>query len=163
MQMALAHAEHPEQPAPTLKRERIACGVDDPDLDVMVARARREGKLCRAWRLAAPRAHRGRHARDGRADPRRKAADFAARLDQLLAAMPAAENDLCRSGRHIRHDAGGPRPRRQPASLVMDLHKRLNAMQAALAEENLTAPPPIISPKPTARWCRRSWRTQSHR
>ena len=64
LQMALAHAEHPEQPAPTLKRERIACGVDDPDLDACVAAARMvEEILPRARRRADPRARRRRHAR----------------------------------------------------------------------------------------------------
>ena len=32
LQMALAHAEQPEQPVTNLKRERIACGIDEPDL-----------------------------------------------------------------------------------------------------------------------------------
>ncbi|VTZ25369.1 conserved hypothetical protein [Methylocella tundrae] len=138
LQMALAHAEHPEQPAPTLKRERIACGVDDPDLDVMVARARREGKLRRApgaGRLLA------RIADDMRvmAAPvlAEKAADFAARLDQLLAAMPAAENDLVDPGAISAMTQAGHDRADSLHRLVMDLHKRLNAMQAALAEENL--------------------------
>ena len=37
LQMALTYAEHPDQPATTLKRERIACGIDDPVLDTVVA------------------------------------------------------------------------------------------------------------------------------
>ena len=47
LQMALDHAEHPEHPAASLKRERTACGVDDPDLDGAVASARTVGKACR--------------------------------------------------------------------------------------------------------------------
>ena len=43
LQMALAHAEHPEQPAATLKRERIGCGIDDPDLDTVVETSRKVG------------------------------------------------------------------------------------------------------------------------
>ena len=46
LQLALSYAEHPNQPAGTLKRERIACGIDDPDLDTVVAEARASGKLC---------------------------------------------------------------------------------------------------------------------
>ena len=47
LQMALAHAAHPDQPAATLQRERIACGIDDPDLDTVVAGARLHGIFCR--------------------------------------------------------------------------------------------------------------------
>jgi hypothetical protein len=47
LQMALTYAEHPDQPAATLKRERIACGIDDPALDTVVAGARMVGKSCR--------------------------------------------------------------------------------------------------------------------
>jgi len=38
LQLALSYAEHPNQPAGTLKRERIACGIDDPDLDTVCGR-----------------------------------------------------------------------------------------------------------------------------
>ena len=47
LQMAVAHAEHPEQPAAALKQERIACGIDDVDLDASVADARMVEKSCR--------------------------------------------------------------------------------------------------------------------
>jgi hypothetical protein len=46
LQLALSYAEHPNQPAGTLKRERVACGIDDPDLDTVVAGARTSGKSC---------------------------------------------------------------------------------------------------------------------
>src|SRR5271155_100772 len=46
LQMALAHAQHPEQPSATLKRERIACGINDSELDSVVAGARTVGKAC---------------------------------------------------------------------------------------------------------------------
>ena len=53
LQMALTYAEHPDQPAATLKRERIACGIDDPTLDTVVAGARMVGKSCRVPAPAA--------------------------------------------------------------------------------------------------------------
>ena len=46
LQMALSHAEHPEQPPATLTQERIACGIDDPHLDSVVAESRMIGKRC---------------------------------------------------------------------------------------------------------------------
>ena len=46
LQFALAHAQNPEQPPPTLRRERIACGLDDPDLDNAVAGAWMAGTSC---------------------------------------------------------------------------------------------------------------------
>jgi hypothetical protein len=47
LQLALSYAEHPEGPSATLKKERIACGIDDPDLDAVVADSRMSGKSCR--------------------------------------------------------------------------------------------------------------------
>ena len=55
--MALAHAVHPDQPALRLKRERIACGIDDLDLDAVVTGAGMMEKSCRvagATRVVAP-------------------------------------------------------------------------------------------------------------
>jgi hypothetical protein len=95
LQMALAHAEHPEQSAPTLKRERIACGIDDSDLDGAVAGARMVGAAC-----SAPGAARilARIADDMRimAAPAlaAKPDEFAGRLGKLLAALPKGEDDL---------------------------------------------------------------------
>ena len=37
LQFALAHAEAAGPARSTLRRERIACGIDDPDLDGVVA------------------------------------------------------------------------------------------------------------------------------
>jgi len=48
LQMALAHADHPDQPATTLKRERIECGIGR-------SRSRRSGRR-RAYR-ASPAAY----------------------------------------------------------------------------------------------------------
>ena len=97
LQMAIDHAEHPEQPAASLKRERIACGIDDPDLDSVVAGAAhgREILPC-ARRRADLRAHRRRHAPDGRTGARRPSPDgFAARLDALLGAHARRRRTIC--------------------------------------------------------------------
>ena len=138
LQMALAHAAHPDQPAATLQRERIACGIDDPDLDTVVAGARLHGIFCRlpgAARIIA------RIADDIRSMaapvPATKPDGLAARIDVLLGSLPATTDDLVDPNAisammHAGHDGADSLHR-----LVMDLHKQLNAMQAVLAEETL--------------------------
>jgi len=53
LQMAVDHAGHPKQEAETLKRDRVACGIDDPTLDATVAGARMAGASCRVPGAAA--------------------------------------------------------------------------------------------------------------
>ena len=138
LQMALTYAEHPDQPAATLKRERIACGIDDPTLDNVVAGARMVGKSCRvagASRIFTRIAD----------DMRVMAAPvlavnpdgFAIRLDQLLKALPVAPEDLLKPETVSAMMKAGHDDPDSLHHLVMDLHKRLNAMQTELAEEKL--------------------------
>lgn len=138
LQMAVAHADHPEQPAASLKRERIACGVDDPDLDATVEAARMEGKACRA---PGARAILRRVAEDMRVMAAPVLAvepePSGARLERLLAALPAADDDLVDPGAIAAMTEVGKDRDDSLHALVMDLHKRLNAMQAALAEETV--------------------------
>jgi uncharacterized protein Yka (UPF0111/DUF47 family) len=148
LQAALAHADHPEQPADNLRRERIACGIDDLDLDGLIAATRRQGsrylvpgvprllarigadlRVMAAPLLAAP--------PSAAPLPAAGHPEVAARLDALLTTMPVAENDLLDAGAvaamtRLRH--GGVDSLHQ---LVMDLHKELNALQAGLAQETL--------------------------
>src|SRR6204780_5620703 len=95
LQLASDHAAHPEQAAATLKQERIACGIDDPDFDTAVAGARMMGKSCR---VAGGARILARIADDMRlmAAPvlATKPDGIAARLDGLLGALPRAGNDL---------------------------------------------------------------------
>ncbi len=138
LQMALEYAEHPKEPAATLKRERIACGIDDPDLDKVVAGARMIGKSCRvggaARIIAGIKDDMGLMAAPVLAT---KPDGFVARLDGLLKALPLGTDDLLdpdaiSAMMQAGHDSPDSLHR-----LVMDLHKRLNAMQAELAEERL--------------------------
>ena len=65
-------------------------------------------------------------------------AGFAKRLDTLLAAMPPAEGDvLDRDALTAMTRANPPAGEDSLHRLVMDLHKELNALQAALAEETI--------------------------
>jgi hypothetical protein len=136
--MALDHGEHPQQPAPTLKRERIACGIDDPELDKVVASARMIGKSCHVASAASTVA---RIADDMRlmAAPvlATNSNGMVARLDTLLGTLPAAKDDLLDPAAISAMTQVGHDRKDSLHRLVMDLHKRLNAMQTELAEENL--------------------------
>ncbi len=138
LQVAMAHAEHPKQPAVTMKQERIACGIDDPDLDKAVAASRMAGRSCHIpgvsriianlvadiHLMAAPVLG---AEKDGSAE----------RLNELLARMPGTDGDL------IDADAASAMMRAGKGSadslhrLVMDLHKQLNTLQAEIAQETL--------------------------
>ena len=138
LQMAIDHAEHPEQPVATLKRERTDCGIDDPDLDSTVAGARMAGKFSHVPGARRIMAHIADDMRVMAAPLLAEKPDgLAARLDKLLAALPSITDDLLdpvavAAMMHAGH--GGADSLHQ---LVMELHKRLNAMQATLAEETL--------------------------
>lgn len=138
LQMALSHAEHAEQPVSTLKQERIACGIDEPDLDNVVGAARMQGKLCH---MPGAGAIMKRIAEDMRvmAAPvlAAKQNDVAARLDAMLAALPKAEHDLLDPPAVSVMTRAGHGDTDSLHRLVMDLHKRLNALQATLAQEML--------------------------
>jgi uncharacterized protein Yka (UPF0111/DUF47 family) len=143
LQMALAHAAHPEQPAATLRRERVACGIDDPDLDSAVAQARQIGQSCHVVGAARIMARIGEDVRLMAApvlatnvlatSPDR----LGARLDALLAALPPATDDLLDPDAISLMTQAGHGHADSLHRLVMDLHKQLNAMQAGLAEETL--------------------------
>ncbi len=138
LQMAAAHADQPGVPAVSLKRERLACGIDDAALDGMTAEAGRTGEIYLipgAARLLERIA----------ADMRVMAAPvidgglpgFAGRLDALLAAMPPAADDRLSPAELAALTEAAPDRADSMHRLVMDLHKALNAMQAALAEEHI--------------------------
>ena len=140
LQMAAAHADQPEQPAASLKRERIACGIDEPGLDGFTAAAHaRAPPIHMPGADKAARAHRAGPPHDGGAGARRRDRPAsAARLRRALAAMPQASGDMLDAAALAAMSTAAP-----PAGsdslhrLVMDLHKQLNALQAALAEETL--------------------------
>jgi uncharacterized protein Yka (UPF0111/DUF47 family) len=135
LQMAAAHADQPEQPLASLKRERLACGIDDPDLDMMTASARRAGVA--QYHMPGAARLLGRITDDMRimAAP---IGDPDSRLKTLLAAMPSAEGDVLDAATlNTMTTATPPAGTDSLHRLVMDLHKVLNAMQASLAEETI--------------------------
>lgn len=139
LQMAMAHADHLDQPVSNLRQERMACGIDDARLDETVAGSRKQsacysipgcaGLLLRITQdlrvMATPVV----------ADGRRPA--LVTRLEQLLSAVPQCQDDQI-SGQAI-HAITRAFPGKGDSihQIVMDLHKALNAMQADMAEEHL--------------------------
>ncbi|HUB11849.1 MAG TPA: hypothetical protein VMB34_07820 [Acetobacteraceae bacterium] len=137
LQMAAAHADAPEQAPPPLKRERIACGIDDASLDGFTAAAARQNSAYHLPGVARLLTHIGQDlvvmaAPVLETDP----GDFASRVETALAVMPAAEGDLLAAETlDAMGSATPPQGSDSLHRLVMDLHKRLNALQASLAEE----------------------------
>jgi uncharacterized protein Yka (UPF0111/DUF47 family) len=143
LQMAVARADHPEQPADSLRRERLASGIDNSTLDDFVADARRQEHQYRlpgcaailqeivrdVHIMAAPVLAEG-------TDPEARAG-FSERLERIINAIPEPQEDL------IDHGTIDALTRAETGKvdslhrLVMDLHKALNAMQAQLTEERL--------------------------
>jgi uncharacterized protein Yka (UPF0111/DUF47 family) len=141
LQMATEHARHPEQPVASLKRERLAAGIDDERLDAAVAGAQVVDKEVRVpgaagivkrieedMRLMAAPVLATTLASDG--------SGVKDRLAALLAALPATKDDLVdpEAISAITQAGHGPDSLHR---LVMDLHKRLNSLQAAMAQETL--------------------------
>ena len=137
--MAATHADQPDQPPASLKRERIGCGIDEPSLDAFTAAAVRQGP---AYHMPGADKLLARIAQDlsTMAAPVLQAgiAGFDTRLHAALAAMPQAAGDTLDAA--VLAAMGSATP---PAGvdslhrLVMDLHKQLNALQAGLAEETI--------------------------
>jgi uncharacterized protein Yka (UPF0111/DUF47 family) len=145
LQLALSHADYPEQATTTLANERIACSIDDMDLDSVVGAARREAdryyvpscaKVIERIRddvrtMAVPVL--ASSVRDGYAD----------RLSCRLAELPAADADIIDGAAVATMTSAGsqsgPLARGSDSlhRLVMDLHKIVNGLQAALSEDTL--------------------------
>jgi uncharacterized protein Yka (UPF0111/DUF47 family) len=147
LQMAFAHADHPDQPAVTLKRERLSCGVDQPELDSVIAATQAQGQL---YRMPGYGLIKARITADMQvmAVPVLAAGKpgYADRLKDRLAALPvgaedivdgSAIADMTRAARRQGAHKGKARDDDSLHQLVMDLHKELNVLQAALAEEML--------------------------
>jgi uncharacterized protein Yka (UPF0111/DUF47 family) len=135
LQMAVSRAAHPDQPAADLRRERLACGIEDAALDEVVAGVRaQEGQVT----IPNARAVLARLAREVQvmAAPLQGGA-FDTRLGTLLAGLPAAEDDLVDPDA-VAAMTQAARPGEDSLhQLVMDLHKALNRLQAELARETL--------------------------
>jgi len=135
LQMAVSRAAHPDQAAADLRRERLACGIEDASLDSVVPGARAHGALVlipNAREVLAGLAHEV----AVMAAPLEGSA-FDLRLAALLEDLPAAEDDLVDPGAIAAMTQAAPAGGDSLHQLVMDLHKALNQLQSALARETL--------------------------
>jgi len=146
LQMAMARGDHPEEPAVTLQKERLACGIEEPEMDGIVDASRREGsdyripgcgkvlqKITQELRtMAAPVLDESQAGYQPS-----PLVPWDKRLESLLTNLPSPKDDLI-AGRAINEiTRAGGQGQDTIHQFVMDVHKRLNAMQAALAESRL--------------------------
>lgn len=140
LQAAKAHADNPEAPAADLSSERVACGVGDATLDLVVGASTCAGD---GW-YDIPQAGRLHDLIVGEMEDMLAPLEYAERADGyrlrlkgLLAKLPPASGDSVDSDyiAAVTHgrSAGGD----SLHLLVMDLHKALNALQAGLAQESV--------------------------
>ncbi len=139
LQAAASHARNSERPAPNLRRERLACGVDDASLDGVTGASTAEP----GGRLRIPAAGAIVRALTGEVgamlapftdDPE---LEFVARFDALREHADRLAGDTLGAAdvdAMTRADRDGSDSLHL---LVMDLHKALNAAQARIASEVL--------------------------
>jgi uncharacterized protein Yka (UPF0111/DUF47 family) len=139
LQTAREHADHPHRTASDLKRERLAAGEPDAELDSVVARSQREDgsyaihcghRVCEALvddvhQMLAP------------VLTNSNAAHYEERFSAILAHTPIPADDHI-SGAVIDQLTSGSREAGDSLHLlVMDLHKELNELQRRLATEQI--------------------------
>ena len=139
---ARARADEPLRPAPTLRVERLAAGVEDDAFDAVVGDAVRcgaDGYLVPGLDRVVGLVRRGLEAMvrplavaavPGLAEIRR-------RLDDLLAGLPSSLGGPVPRAALDRLTSGDRRAGDSVHLLVLDLHKALNTLQADLAEESV--------------------------
>lgn len=144
LQMAASQAENPQATAPSLRQEREACGLAEPGLDRVIARAEHDGRghyhIPGAQRLIALLddalramiAPLGVAAKDA-PDAAQRHARFAERLERLIEARPAVDEELLSGEMIAALTSGRPKAGDGFHLLVMDLHKELNRLQGAVS------------------------------
>jgi hypothetical protein len=150
LQTAREHADHPDLAAADLKQERLACGVADGELDLVIQGSRKEGPNAYSipqgrrihdglvgdvQRMLAPlRAGDGRTPLQGD----QPAAAYEDRLRRLLSKAPSLAEDRLIPGDYVDRLTSGRRDTGDSLHLVvMDLHKELNRLQQQLATETI--------------------------
>jgi uncharacterized protein Yka (UPF0111/DUF47 family) len=145
LQAAREHADHPDRKTSDLKRERLAAGEPDAELDAVVGRSRRADpdryhihcgrRVCETLvedvrRMLAPLL--ATVGEDGR-----KAAEYEERLKAILARTPVPAADHLPGSTIDQLTSGSRKAGDSLHLLVMDLHKELNRLQKRLATETI--------------------------
>lgn len=145
LQMAKSHADRPDGPFSNLRQERLISGLDDEELDHVVEHS--EPGADGEYRVPGAERIVGLVMRDiqtmlepfasGGAGQADEAQQFAQRYRQLAQTDGQVGADAI-SGTAIAQLTSGSRERGDsPHLLVMDLHKALNRLQAAIAVESI--------------------------
>jgi uncharacterized protein Yka (UPF0111/DUF47 family) len=145
LQEAREHADHPHRKAADLKRERLAAGEPDAELDAVVGGSRREDpdtyliprgrQICETLvgdvrRMLGP-------LLAAEAGGQHPATEYEERLSAILTATPIPQDDRI-TGAAIDRWTSGSRDRGDSLHLlVMELHKELNKLQKRLASETI--------------------------
>jgi uncharacterized protein Yka (UPF0111/DUF47 family) len=144
LQVAASQAENPQRPAPSLRAEREACGIDAPEFDRVVARTEYDGggsyHIPGASRLIAllddalramiaPLAV---AAKDGRNRATAHAA-FRDRLATLMETRPAIVEDMLTGDLIAALTSARPKAGDGVHAFVMDLHQEINRLQSAVS------------------------------
>lgn len=146
LQAARSHADHPQRPISDLHQERLATGIDDAALDAVVGSCARLGKgryaihgaagICQSLgneinEMLAPLVFH----EDRPGEPERQIGDLTRRFNDLAGPVKAVSGDDI-SGALIDRITSGSREHGDSLHLlVMDAHKSLNKLQAAVATE----------------------------
>lgn len=144
LQLAASQAENPQPSPPTLRTDREACGIVEPRFDRSIAQAQHDGGgvyhipgvrrllalLDEALHgMVAPLEIAGRDDADAAALHAR----LARRLESLIEARPPAAEDLLTGDTIAALTSGRPKAGDGFHVLVMDLHREINRLQAAVS------------------------------
>jgi uncharacterized protein Yka (UPF0111/DUF47 family) len=141
LQLALLRADHPERPPESLQHERIASGLDNRALDDLLTQSRRENGRYRLPGYGAIVEHILHDltvvAAPVLAEANSSHAGLAERLKSVLSRFSGRQDELIESSAIDELTRVGQGEADSLHRVLMDLHKALNAMQAALTEEHL--------------------------
>jgi uncharacterized protein Yka (UPF0111/DUF47 family) len=148
LQMAATRTANVAEPAPSLKAERLACGISEAAFDRAVAESESDGRgafhIPGARRLVeildqgleamlAPVAL----AADSSAEEAARHQDLRRRLDRLVRARSPIVDDVIDGGTIAAMTSGRPAAGDGVHLLVMDLHKEIARLQAGLASAEI--------------------------
>ncbi|HYM04544.1 MAG TPA: DUF47 family protein [Stellaceae bacterium] len=144
LQLAAGQAEHPQTTAPSLRAEREACGITETSFDRAIAQTEHDGRgnyfipgLRRLIAvlddaMGAMIAPLGLAGKDD-AEAAAIGARYRERLEKLTRARPPIAEDMVSGETIAALTSGRPAAGDGLHLLVMDLHKEINRMQAAIA------------------------------